>query len=448
MRSYKVFFLILIFCIAGCSGGSDDGNAGENPERNSLYVIDRVEDLPLEETINKHWFPVPTGTLPGQWAYFVQPETGHNILRISSISDDAGLAYMEGDPSQGLTNGYSRFANSNIDETYALAYSTDQALLLYDLANHTSLGAVTYDGENSIGESCDPRWDLSGREGTETTIYYHLWGEREVYSQDVLKGYTSRELIYRFDEEILSEDHMDQDRHARYRAVRFENRIEVLDLRNRQVLPGKVFVPEGGCDMSTEGDWLYVQGFGGTEETRFYRTSQLAAGNTGDFVRLPCASHGHDGWAFDKNGNEVYVFQDNTNDWYSAFNPETRERIDILHMSETGWTFNQHMGRIYNPEKKGWLLMSSYSEENDSWANNQIFILEIKSHAAVPKPRIWRIASTFNKYNGDYFTEAFACMSPDGNNIYWGANWMGHDNLELYRVELPPDWHQVLAEDE
>jgi hypothetical protein len=39
-------------------------------------------------------------------------------------------------------------------------------------------------------------------------------------------------------------------------------------------------------------------------------------------------------------------------------------------------------------------------------------------------------------------------MSPDGNNIYWGANWMGHDNLELYRVELPPDWHQVLAEDE
>jgi PKD repeat protein len=423
-------------------------SCGSSPLPNSLYVVDRVEDVPLEEIADKHWFPVPAGDLPGQWEYFVQPETGHTILRISSITDDAGFSYMEGDPSQGLTNGYSRFANANIDEAYALAYSTDQPLILYDLVNHRSLGVVTHDGVHPILEASNARWDLSGREGTKTTIYYHLWGESEIFRQDVLAGPSSRELVYQFSENILSEDHMDQDRYARYRAVRLENRIEVLDLRTSQVLPGKVFVDQGGCDVSTEGNWLYVQGFGGTEETRFYRITHLAAGDTGDFVQLPCRSHGHDGWAYDKNGNEVYVFQDNTNDWYSAFNPETQERIDIMHMSETGWNFNQHMGRMYNPEKKGWLLMSSYANDNDSWANNQLFMLEIQSHSSVPKPRIWRIASTYNAYNNQYFAEAFACLSPNGNNIYWGANWMGQDNLELYRVELPSNWHQVLANNE
>jgi len=440
MRNKILFLLILVFITAYCKTGS-----GVNGNRESDYVIDRVEDVSLEQTTDKHWFPVPSGDLPKHWEYFVQPETGHSIVRISSLTDDPLFTGMEGDPSQGLTNGYSRFACSNIDEKYVLAYSTDQALLLYDLSNSRSMGLVTFDGNNHIGESCDPRWDLSGREGTETTIYYHRWGDREIYKQDVLTGYTSQELIYRFSENILSEDHMDQDKYARYRAVRFENRIEVLNLRIRNVLPGKVFVYRGGCDISIEGNWLYVQGFNGTEETRFYKISNLDNGNTGNWVKLPCSSHGHDGWSYDKNGNEVYIFQDNTNDWFSTFNPETGQRIDIFHMSETGWTFNQHMGRTYNPLKKGWLLMSTYAVQNDSWADNQIFMLEIKSHAATPKPRIWRIASTYNSYDNNYFAEAFASISPDGNNIYWGANWMGQDNLELYRVELPRNWHEILA---
>ena len=140
----------------------------------------------------------------------------------------------------------------------------------------------------------------------------------------------------------------------------------------------------------------------------------------------------------------MYTFQDNTNDWFSAFNPESGERIDIIHMSETGWTFGQHMGRMINKEKKGWLLMSSYDDIYDSWADNQMFMLEIKSHNDEPKPRIWRIASTFNRYGNNYFAESFASISPDGNNIYWGANWMGEDNLELYRLQLPSNWHDEI----
>jgi len=411
----------------------------------SKYILDWVEDVPLSQTIKKHWFPVPSGSLVDQGESFIQPETGHRITRISDIKDNFRFDYMGGDPSQGLTNGYSRFANSNINEEYALAYSTDQAVLIYRLSDGKPLGLVEYKEDRFIGESCNPRWDLSGRNGTETIIYYHIWEGTKIYKQDILEGYSTQEAVYNFSERILPEDHMDQDRYARYRAVRLENQIAVLDLRKKEVLPGKISSSSlWGCDISTEGKWLYVQGFNGTQEVRFYKILELAQGNISNYSKLPCKSHGHDGWAYDNNGNEVYIFQDNTNDWFSAYNPETGNRIDIIHMSEAGWTFGQHMGRIYNPQKGGWLLMSTYDVTNDSWVDNQIFMLEVKSHEAIPKPRIWRIASTHNLYDDNYFAEAFACISPDGNNIYWGANWMGQDNLELYRVELPRNWHEVL----
>ena len=66
------------------------------------------------------------------------------------------------------------------------------------------------------------------------------------------------------------------------------------------------------------------------------------------------------------------------------------------------------------------------------------------------EPRIWRIANTYSRQwvdgvnVGGYFAEAFASIDHVGNNIYWGSNWMGTDNLELYRVELPANWHEVL----
>jgi hypothetical protein len=409
----------------------------------SKYIIDQVENLPESKTNQKHVFPVPSESLPDQGDSFIQPETGHRITRISDLKHSF-FSSLEGHPAAGLTNGYSRFTCSNIDDEYVLAFSTEQSILLYELPECRFLKELTYDGIHFIGESNDPKWDMSGSPGTETTIYYHV--DTGIFKQDVLQGCSSHELVYNFSREIIPEDHMDQDKYARYRAVRFPDKIAVLDLRKKRVLPGKIKVSYGGCDISTEGDWLYVQGFGEYEmETRFYKIVDLEQGLTNNYVVLPCPNHGHDGWAYDYNGNEVYTFQDNTNDWFSTFNPVTSERMDILHMSETGWEFGQHMGRIHNLDKIGWLLMSSYTWTDNRWADNQIFLLEILPHNK--NPRIWRIASTHNSWNGDYFAEAFASISADGNSIYWGANWMGKDNLELYRVELPSNWHKVLSPD-
>jgi len=89
------------------------------------------------------------------------------------------------------------------------------------------------------------------------------------------------------------------------------------------------------------------------------------------------------------------VFQDNKTDWFSSFNPASGERIDIFNMVETGYGFGQHMGRLSNPAKKGWLMISSYTVEDEGWADNQILIVEIKPHTQ--HPRIWRVSPTFNR---------------------------------------------------
>jgi hypothetical protein len=136
----------------------------------------------------------------------------------------------------------------------------------------------------------------------------------------------------------------------------------------------------------------------------------------------------------------------------------------LIGMSETGHETGEHIASIRNPRLAGWACVSTYGEADGAWAYNQLFMIEIKPSAPagdkfpnlgkVPeaqRPRIWRLAHTQNRYgkhdsDNAYFTEAFASIAHDGTGIYWGANWMGADNLEVYRLELPADWAERLTE--
>ena len=89
--------------------------------------------------------------------------------------------------------------------------------------------------------------------------------------------------------------------------------------------------------------------FDATTPSRFYSVSALAAGDMNQYIEAPTTDYGHDGWAFDAQGNEVFVYQDNNSDWITAFNPATGEVIKIMNLKETGWGLNQHMARISNP---------------------------------------------------------------------------------------------------
>jgi hypothetical protein len=93
--------------------------------------------------------------------------------------------------------------------------------------------------------------------------------------------------------------------------------------------------------------------------------------------------------------------------------------------------------------------MSTYSLERaaERWAANQLMLVELAPAAS--RPRIVRLGSTENRFlsgtkGNVYFTEAFASMgqvgTPAGAAVYWGANWDGADNLELYELRLPAGW--------
>ncbi|MBI2870075.1 MAG: DNRLRE domain-containing protein [Candidatus Omnitrophica bacterium] len=373
-----------------------------------------------------------TGAQPGKSGSFIEPETGHRITRITDINEYNPL--QNGNPSIGFYNGYSTYTNINYLGDYALAYNTSNSIALYGLSDCAFIHSL------GVGETNDPRFDLSGRPGTEYDLYYH--SGTYIKKMNVLTK--ASEVIYNFGEWIYSDDHMDQATRARYRPGRLSNyRVFVFDLYEKRPLQG--IVNGYGYDVSPKGAFLYSDG-------RYFRTADLDVGNTTPFALIPTASAGHSGWAFDSNGDEVHVFQDNRNDWFSAFNPATGERIDIAHFLDfgVGWSLGQHIARIHNPLKKGWFLMATYTPPSAvGWGANNIFMVEVLPKAQ--SPRVWRIASTHNgpfavgTTAKDYFAEAFANVDPSGNNIYWGANWGREDNLELYRVELPQNWHEVLA---
>ena len=100
-----------------------------------------------------------------------------------------------------------------------------------------------------------------------------------------------------------------------------------------------------------------------------------------------------------------------------------------------------HIGRIYDPAIQGWFFISTYTDSVSNWAANQLFFVELVDETV--GPRIWRIAPTLNAFQG-YWSEAFASLDFQARYVYWGANWEGASNLELYRARLCHRWWETL----
>jgi hypothetical protein len=160
----------------------------------------------------------------------------------------------------------------------------------------------------------------------------------------------------------------------------------------------------------------------------------------------------HSGWAFDTNGDEVFVSQINNNNWDAVdvdtiayVNIRTGEVHAILYFEDMGWDMGGvHFGRFYDRSIRGWTYITTYSEaSSQSPLRNTAFMLEIKPYTQ--QPRIWRIADTHNNYNSEdtlaYEKEAFSPISGDGETICWAADWPGGDGtIDTYKVRLPKNW--------
>lgn len=169
-----------------------------------------------------------------------------------------------------------------------------------------------------------------------------------------------------------------------------------------------------------------------------------------------CNDETHSGWAFDQAGEEVFVCQINSGNWanapadtIAATNIRSGRTIVMVFHEDLGWDVGGfHFGRVVNPSIRGWVYLTTYSEtvSSKSWLRNQAAMIEIKPHS--DRPRIWRIAQTFNDYPGKdgYPREAYSPLTSDGQRVYWGADWIGGDGtVDTYRVRLPDRWWEVLA---
>jgi len=150
----------------------------------------------------------------------------------------------------------------------------------------------------------------------------------------------------------------------------------------------------------------------------------------------------HSGWAWDYEGNELFVSQNDRTDWIEARDVMTGEAINILYHGDLGWGNGFHFARMPG-FIKGWILMSTYKEgDNTDWGDNQLIMLEMKDQSQ--NPRVWRLGHTHNHYD-EYYAEAFAAMSQFGDRIWWGTKWPGQNKIEAYEMALPPKWWEELS---
>jgi hypothetical protein len=149
----------------------------------------------------------------------------------------------------------------------------------------------------------------------------------------------------------------------------------------------------------------------------------------------------HSGWAWSYDGRELFVSQNNQNDWIEAIDIQSGAVLQCLYQGDMGWGTGMHFARM-PAQARGWVLMSTSSEEYVDWGDSQLLMLEMKDTA--DQPLVWRLGCTHNVHV-DYFTEGFAAISPTADRFWWAAAWPGQTNIETYEMRLPANWWGELA---
>lgn len=381
---------------------------------------------------------------PVRGGAIVQPETGVTIRRLTDVA--LTTSPLSGNPKgwdgvtyAGLTNGYSRRQNVNITEQYALAFLVTPAAYLIRLSDLKPLGIVISKNGTKLGDSNELKWHKDPVR--ETWITYCIGPN--IYEQDALVGPASEKLICALGGNVNATDDGDISADGRYEAQSLTNgRIVVIDLLKRQLLPGFAKQSTVGVDVSPDGKW--VRG-----ASAYYAMADFIAGTTATQITGPS---GHGGWCAMPDGTNVFVQQDNSNDWLVAFDPVTRKSLYLMRMPEIGggnFSVGVHVAGDRMQRARGWALVSVYGTSAPLAYN--VFWIELKSCKAAGAtntapnlpadqlPRIVRVCDMQHKYTGSYFTEGWASISPSARAVLWGGNWNATDNLELYRAEIPHD---------
>jgi hypothetical protein len=494
MLTSKLLFHILLpviaasFLLLSCGGGGEEGDADAGIEQDTAAEGDAHDDaqdirgdadadaidlgqdqeagpacstMLVENVSSPSSVPTPPGPTPEAGTPFQIPETGVIVTRISEVGDPGSTGDF-------YTNGYSRWSPSSITGQYVTAFSSDGRASIYRLSDRTIVFTLDY------GEPNELHWDSSRVPGTETTIYYRTGAElRKV---DILTG--ADEPVHDFTVEYPSAGEVINGVEGapsvdmRFWAFQVctgmsgggqcEGLIDVIVYdKSSDAIAGRLgdryaAIPTPNfVDMSPSGSRIVVGSCkedGGTPPP--WNGPYAWSLDFGSNVRLG-TNCTHSGWAWGTGGEEYYVSFDSC----GASNEEVTEtcdhtmvvdvndpsgwenRIPVFYHGDLGWDNGTHYGRIYDPSVPGWFFVSTYGDPADAWSH-QLFFVEIAR--ADSGPRFWRVSNTFTQYDG-YWTEAFASLDFQAQRVYWGANWNGADNLELYQAALCDRWWETLG---
>ncbi len=168
----------------------------------------------------------------------------------------------------------------------------------------------------------------------------------------------------------------------------------------------------------------------------------------------------HSGWAWGPNGEEMFVSQNNRNDWMEAVdiaNASTAKCTlisgnsyacgvkfyPLTSLDGGGWTVGVHFGKVYDRSKKGWVYMNTYNPTSNYWAHNENLLIEINSYPARPS-KVVRLGSSYNLYY-DYRSEGSGALDFAGKNIWTTGNWGFKDGRgDVMRVTLPDNWFSLI----
>jgi len=166
----------------------------------------------------------------------------------------------------------------------------------------------------------------------------------------------------------------------------------------------------------------------------------------------------HSGWAWGPNGEEMFVSQNNRNDWIEAVDIASTstakcslipnsysnaytcgiKSISYPDLDGGSWSIGMHFGKVYDRTKKGFLFMNTYNAAatSNTWAKNQNLLVAIQDATKLGS-KVIRLGSSYNQYY-DYRSEGSGALDFNGANIFATANWGFTDGRgDATRIALP-----------
>ena len=411
----------------------------------------------------------------------IDPTTGAKITRLTDVND------LEGTDAALIV--YSRYTPENTGGEYFLVFGYNStSSWVMDRKTGDIVNELKSHNSKTIGEAHEVRWDLSGNHPNR--IYYRD-GMGLYKIDDVTAISPAATLIKDFSADVpnatkvyndVEGDSSNDSDHWAFMAAHYDYDINnfVIDAYvHYQISTDTVHTLKpadlAGTNLDSEKN---LEAF--TRRPNMVEISPLGTGivihmgkRTGaphvgtwfdgahlwplDFDHAKQApvkisvSETHSGWAFDKDGREMFISQNNAKDSLDAIyvtgdNAGYDNRVIVTDHPDFGYSTNFHYGKM--PEnRKGWMFINTYTRSDHvnydtSWGADQLIMMEIKPKEE--NPIIWRISPNYNRYTGQYRDEAPAAINHLGNRIYVTANWGDHSNSrEVYTIALPNDWDDM-----